>query len=161
MPAQAPLSSPALYKVLRDLGRRIQARRKALKISSVTTAESANISRMTLNRIERGEASVTIGAYLNVISVLGLSLKLDDALLNNQSLQRPAFKLPKKIRLADYPNLKRLAWQLKGREEISPREALNLYERNWRHVDLNQMDDDERELLQGLVATLGKGRLLV
>lgn len=160
MPAPAPRSSPKLKKILRHLGGQIRARRKNLKVSAVATAEAAGISRVTLNRIERGEASVTLGAYLNVVSVLGLTLELSDANLSRASRQS-AFELPEKIRLSDYPQLKRLAWQLKGATEISPQEALNLYERNWRHVNLNEMNVKERSLIQGLIAVLGKGRILV
>jgi transcriptional regulator with XRE-family HTH domain len=36
---------------------------KALKVSATTAAEAAGMSRMTLHRIERGEPSVTMGAY--------------------------------------------------------------------------------------------------
>lgn len=33
------------------------------------------------------------------------------------------------------PQLKRLAWQVHGAETLRPAEALDIYERNWRHVD--------------------------
>lgn len=70
MPRPAPASGPKVKKLLCQLGLQIRSRRKNLKVSAVSTAEAAGISRMTLNRIERGEASVTIGAYLSVLSVL-------------------------------------------------------------------------------------------
>jgi transcriptional regulator with XRE-family HTH domain len=127
----------------------------------VATAEAAGISRMTLNRIEKGEASVTLGAYLNVISVLGLSLEVIDQGTKAKLTSEIKTKLPKKIRLADYPQLKILAWQLGGAKELSPKEALALYERNWRHIDLKQMDKKERDFIQVLIAEIGKGRLLV
>ncbi len=110
MPAPAPPNSPKQKKILRDLGMRIQVRRKNLKVSAVTTAEAAGVSRMTLNRIERGESSVTIGAYLNVISALGLSLDISDASENKKALSHSAYEPPKKIRVADYPQLKSLAY---------------------------------------------------
>jgi hypothetical protein len=47
---------------LRQLGQEIRERRKQLKLSAVATSEAAFISRMTLNRIEKGEPSVTLGA---------------------------------------------------------------------------------------------------
>lgn len=78
MPAQAPPSGPKVEKALRLLGERIRERRKMLKVSAIATAEAAGVSRMTLYRVERGGASVTIGAYLNVVSVLGLELELAD-----------------------------------------------------------------------------------
>lgn len=159
MPAQAPPSGPKLKRMLRDLGAQIHARRKSLNVSAIATAEAAGISRITLNRIEHGEPSVTLGAYINVISVLRLSLELTDPCA--KTLRQSIFKLPEKIRFADYPQLKRLGWQLKGTTEVSPQEALNIYERNWRHVDVNKMDARERELIQGLLSALGRGMLLV
>ena len=63
--------------------------------------------------------------------------------------------------LADYPQLKRLAWQLPGAKALTPQEALNLYERNWRHVDVATLTPRERILVQQLAATLGGGQLLV
>jgi transcriptional regulator with XRE-family HTH domain len=161
MPARAPLSGPKLKKLLRRLGLQIRLRRKVLKVSAVAAAEAAGISRMTLHRIERGEASVTIGAYLGVISVLGLAVELADANLKRGARHHNDLKIPDKIRPADFPQLKRLAWQLDDTTELTPQEALDLYERNWRHVDLKKMDAEERELIQGLMAALGRGRLFV
>lgn len=161
MPSKAPPRGTQLKKILRDLGEQIHGRRKTLKVSAVAVAEVAGISRMTLNRIEHGEASVTLGAYLNVISVLGLNLVLGDYNSKNGEGAQPDVKLPKKIRLADYRQLKRLAWQIKDTQEMTPREVLDLYERNWRHVDTEGMDAEERELIRKLNATLGRGRLLV
>jgi transcriptional regulator with XRE-family HTH domain len=161
MPAKSPPQGLLLNKILRELGRAILAQRKLLKISSIATAEAAGISRMTLNRIEKGEASVTLGAYLNVISVLGLSIVLVDQSTPSKMNREKMVELPKKIRLADYPQLKKIAWQLNDTKELSPKEALALYERNWRHIDLNEMEKKERALIQALVAEIGMGRLLV
>ncbi|MCK6434113.1 MAG: hypothetical protein HUU30_09420 [Burkholderiaceae bacterium] len=46
-------------------------------------------------------------------------------------------------------------------DELSPADALNLYERNWRHVDRASMAPAESALLQALVDQPGGGRLLV
>lgn len=158
MPSPAPPRGLQLKKILRQLGEQIRSRRKLLKISAIATSEAAGISRMTLNRIERGEASVTLGAYLNVISTLGLKLHLEDPKVRAH-VSRP--KLPEKIRLADYPQLKRLAWQLKGTTEVTAEEALDLYERNWRHLDQKKLSANERQLIERLLARLGRSRLLV
>jgi hypothetical protein len=69
--------------------------------------------------------------------------------------------VPASIRLDEYPQLKRLAWQLHGVAEVTPVQALNLYERNWRHVDEAGLEPSERALVRALAATLGGGRLLV
>jgi transcriptional regulator with XRE-family HTH domain len=158
MPAAAPPQGAQLKKILRHLGLQIRQRRKLLKISGVVTAEAAGISRMTLNRIERGEASVTIGAYINVISVLGLALDLRTPKARRKD---SPFELPGRIRLADYPQLKKLAWQLKGTTQVTAEEALDLYERNWRHVDREKLSEQERLLIEALLAKLGRSKLLV
>lgn len=158
MPSSAPPRGAHLKKILRQLGQQVRTRRKLLKVSTVATAEAAGISRMTLNRIEHGEASVTLGAYLNVISVLGLELKFIDPRTNKKCSQ---LKLPKKIRLADYPQLKKLAWQIKDTTEVTAEEALDLYERNWRHIDRDKLSAREQHLIEALLAKLGRSDLLV
>lgn len=167
MPAQAPSPTEAVTALLGDIGERIRAHRKALRVSAAVAAEAAGMSRVTLHRIERGEASVTMGAYLNVMAALGLAFDVaapqvretGGAKLSNAG--RAVGALPARIRLADYPQLKRLAWHLPGAVDVTPEEALGLYERNWRHLDAGQLGGAERELLNQLVATLGKGHLLV
>jgi len=161
MPAKSPPISTKLEKKLRELGLLIRERRKALGVSAIATAESAEMSRITLNRIERGEPSVAMGAYLSVTAALGLSFELVDPQSRNTSPSEALAKLPSKIRIASYKQLKKLAWQLKGTQELTPQEALDLYERNWRHVDVAALDVREKKLLQNLLAAFGRERLLV
>lgn len=40
-------------------------------------AERADVSRPTLNKVEQGDAAVTMGTYLRVLAVLGLEKDLD------------------------------------------------------------------------------------
>lgn len=101
-----------------------------------------------------------MSAYLSVICALGLALELVDP-KNKKKKQTTETKLPQKIRLADFKQLKRLAWQLEGTEEVSPKEALDLYQRNWRHLDTKAMDAREQKLLAALLAEFGRERLLV
>lgn len=160
MPAKAPPVSEAVATRLRALGERIRAHREHQKISATVVAESAGMSRVTLHRIERGEPSVTMGAYLSAIDAIGLRLELRDPQARPPGTADVA-SLPERIRLADFPQLQRLAWQLHDVDELSPADALNLYERNWRHIDRSRMEPAERALLQALVDRLGGGRLLV
>lgn len=169
MPAKSPSSRPGLEVLLVALGRRIRTQREALGISAGAAAGAAGISRVTLHRIERGGPSVTIGAWLNVIDALGLEL----ALAARGCLPRGEGKAPtvpevarkarpcSGIRIADYPQLRRLAWGIDEKTLLTPGEALGLYERNWRHLDTDLMPTHERELLDMLIETPGKGRLLV
>ena len=102
-------------KALRELGSKLREYRKRMKISAVAVAEASEISRITLYRIELGEASVKMGAYINVIHALGLKLELSSAAYAAKTLQnKVAPQIPKSIRIADYRQLKKLAWQLKG-----------------------------------------------
>lgn len=162
MPAPSPrLAAPAATK-LAALGERIRERRKALKVSAVDAAEAAGMSRVTLQRIEHGEPSVTMGAYIGAATAVGLELELVDPREGRGkggARGKPPF--PARIRLADYPQLKRLAWQLHGVTTLAPEDALGLYERNWRQVDTAALDAAERALVNALVQHIGGGRLLV
>ena len=163
MPARAPPSPAHVAAKLVALGERIRERRKALKVSGVDAAESAGMSRLTLQRIERGEPSVTMGAYLGAATAVGLELELVDPRERSRRGDgtRGKAPFPARIRLADYPQLKKLAWQLHGVATLTPEEALGLYERNWRHVDTAALDPAERALVNALAQHLGGGRLLV
>lgn len=157
MPASSPPIGARTVAKLRELGARLRARRKELGLSAVVTAEAAGMSRVTLHRIERGEPSVALGAYFSLVESLGLTLELLDP---SQEARTPQ-ALPKTIRPVDYPQLKKLAWQLKEDQNLLPEEALNLYERNWRHVRSGSLEPKERQLIEGLLEAFGRSRLLV
>jgi transcriptional regulator with XRE-family HTH domain len=63
---------PRAQKTLSVLGENIKLARLRRKFSSEQVSERANISRPTLVSIEKGSPNVTIGAYVKVLSVLGL-----------------------------------------------------------------------------------------
>ena len=155
MPAKAPPVGPVVETQLQALGQRIRAHRKQQKVSAADAAEAAGMSRVTLHRVERGEPSVTMGAYMSALSALGLSLEVREPHAELKTA------LPPVVRLDDYPALQQLAWQLPGVSELTPQQALDLYERNWRHLDRERLTPSERRLLQALVEELGGGRLLV
>lgn len=162
MPATAPPLGTAAAHQLERLGRSIRARRKQLRVSATAAAEAAGMSRVTLHRIERGAASVAAGAYVNAAAALGLRLVLGEEPVATPEPRGDApHALPATVRLADFPALRRLAWQLRDVTELTPQEALNLYERNWRHVDTQHMDEAERLLVSTLARELSGGRLLV
>jgi transcriptional regulator with XRE-family HTH domain len=156
MPSAAPPLTATADRRLAAFGRRIHARRKALKVSATTAAEAAGVSRMTLHRIERGEPSVTMGAYMNALAALGLDV---DVIATTEAAQPSP--VPGGVRIADHPQLRRLAWQLAPDTELTPEEAWATYERNWRHVDASALDTRERRLLDELARTLGKRPLHV
>ena len=156
MPTLPPPLHPTAADQLSALGTQLRNHRKGRKISAVAAAEAAGLSRTTLHRIEGGEPGVTIGAWMGAAAVLGLRLALVDP-----QAPAPVAALPERLRLDDYPQLRRLAWQLHGIDDVTPQEALSLYERNWRHVDVPALSPAERSLVETLSRTLGKGRLLV
>ncbi|MBX3620004.1 MAG: helix-turn-helix domain-containing protein [Rhizobacter sp.] len=161
MPATAPLLQHAASARLGQLGADIRTYRKGLRVSAQAAAEAAGMSRVTWHRIERGEPSVTMGAYLNALEALGLALQVAPPGNQPADTATAAAVVPERIALADYPQLQRLAWHAPGLTELTPVEALSLYERNWRHLDAQQLDAKERQLLDALVQQQGGGHLLV
>jgi transcriptional regulator with XRE-family HTH domain len=156
MPAAAPPIAAPERELLARLGGKLRRAREAQKVSAVAAAEAAGLSRPTLHRIERGEPGVAMGAWVALASTLGLQL---DAIGPQAAAATAA--LPERIRLEAYPQLRQLAWQLPGVEDLSGKEALELYERNWRHVDVGGLTPDERALVRALSQAFGAGRLLV
>jgi transcriptional regulator with XRE-family HTH domain len=142
------------------LGRQIRARRKALRVNATAAAEAAGMSRVTLHRIEKGEPSVAAGAWSKALAALGMTLLArsnDDvggaAPLDGSS--DPTMWIPVRVRLAEFPQLKALAWQVHGTDTLTPVEALTIYERNARHLDSATLLPKERALLQALRTGLG------
>jgi transcriptional regulator with XRE-family HTH domain len=152
MPATSPPLIQAHADQLAGWGALLRTHRKALRISATAAAEAAGMSRVTWHRIERGEASVTVGAWLAAMSAVGLKWDLEGPPLT--STREQLTSIPVRVRLSDYPELKRLAWQVHGTDELSPVEALDIYERNHRHLDEPSMAPNERDLLVALRAAL-------
>lgn len=65
------------------------------------------------------------------------------------------------IRLADFPQLRLLAWNRPDEEMLDEREALAIYEAHWRFVEQDQLSEAERALIARLVTRYGNGVLLV
>jgi transcriptional regulator with XRE-family HTH domain len=63
---------PKYQRILDQLGENIKLARKRRKLTIIQVSERAGIHRSTLDKIEKGEASVSLGAYFNVLRVLGL-----------------------------------------------------------------------------------------
>jgi transcriptional regulator with XRE-family HTH domain len=144
---------------LEALGRRIRDTRKAAKLAASSVAEAAGMSRVTLSRIERGEPSVTMGAYLGVITALGLDLRLADPRSIDEVKPRAKTSTtqPDRIRIADYPQLASVAWHVPGLTELTADEARGIYERHWRYLDPASIGPAEARLLArlGLAQRLG------
>ena len=63
---------PKFNQLLERMGENIKLARKRRKLTAVQVAERAGIARSTLYLIEKGDSSVSMGAYFNVLRVLGL-----------------------------------------------------------------------------------------
>lgn len=63
---------PQYKNGLSQMGENIKLARKRRKLTAIQVAERSGISRSTLSLIEKGESSVAMGAYFNVLRVLGL-----------------------------------------------------------------------------------------
>lgn len=132
-----------------ELGNAIRIQRKLLKVSATAAAESAGLSRVTWYRLEKSEPSVSAGAYFSALAVLGLQIKVD-LLKQNDSTLPAKDSIPLSIPFKNYPQLKFLAWQIHGSDYLSPKEAWTIYQRNWRHVEEDNIEPHEQELIQQL-----------
>jgi len=152
MPAPPLVISTATAARLAALGQQIRTRRKALGLSATVAAEAAGLSRVTLHRMEKGAPAVTMAAYLNVMVALGLDFSL--SVPTDQAAVVPVADhtgwIPARVRLSDYPQLKQLAWQVHGMDELTPAEAHSIYERNWRHIDVPALQPHEQQLVDAL-----------
>ncbi len=80
--------SPVLERqLLLQLGDRLKRLRKAQGLGTVAMAARAGITRNTLRAVESGDPAPSIGTYLRVMSVLGVSGEL--ALLAGDVMQPP------------------------------------------------------------------------
>ncbi len=63
---------PKFSQLLEQMGENIKLARKRRKLTTVQVSERAGIARSTLYLVEKGEPGVSMGAYFNVLRVLGL-----------------------------------------------------------------------------------------
>jgi transcriptional regulator with XRE-family HTH domain len=105
----SPLPIPA-KRALRKLGQDIRDARKRRRIPMALLAERARISRSTLTKVEKGDASVALGIYASVLFSLGLVEGLgnladpaSDAI--GRSIEERS--LPQRVRLTGVPSAKK------------------------------------------------------
>lgn len=72
MPRRSSSPLPRVGRILAELGQNVRLARLRRKLSAQLVAERAGMSRPTLRSIERGHATVTLGALANVLHSLGL-----------------------------------------------------------------------------------------
>ena len=104
---RAPKSSSTLpipvARALRKLGHDIRDARRRRRIPVAILAERASMSRMTLNKVEKGDPGVSLGNYATVLFALGMADRLADvADPRHDSVGRELEEenLPERIRLS-------------------------------------------------------------
>lgn len=86
---------PTLKRQMADLGERLRTARLRRKITTIVFAQRMGVSRDTLNRLEKGDATIALGTYVRALRILGLDGDLnavarDDVLGRKlQDLQLP------------------------------------------------------------------------
>ncbi len=88
-------------RALLKLGSDIKDARLRRRISTITMAERAFITRTTLGKAENGDPTVSMGTYATLIFILGLTDRLAnlvDISSDEVGLQLDTARLPKRIR---------------------------------------------------------------
>jgi len=91
-----------VIRALRKLGADIRDARRRRRIPVSILAERASISRTTLNRIEKGDPSASLGNYATVLFALGMIERVADIADPRQDsvgLELEEEHLPQRIRL--------------------------------------------------------------
>ncbi len=135
-------------QLLLQLGDRLKRLRKAQGLGTVEMAKQVGLSRMTLSAVEAGDPGPSMGTYLRVMSVLGISGEL--ALLAGDTMQpAPAGSAAAKSRRLR-PVVQVLVSADESRHQIQDLQSLALHEEAVRLVR------SEPPLLQQAQETLGR-----
>ena len=101
---QSPSRTPVpVTRALRKLGHDIRDARRRRRIPVAILAERVSISRMTLNKVEKGDPGVSVGTYATVLFALGMADRLADVAdprHDTVGLELEEEHLPERIRLS-------------------------------------------------------------
>lgn len=84
MKTKIPRPFPSVERQLKTFGQRLREARLRRGISTVLFCERMNVSRDTLNRLEKGDASIAIGRYLQALRILGMDKDFDLVAKNDE-----------------------------------------------------------------------------
>jgi transcriptional regulator with XRE-family HTH domain len=104
----------AVKRAPAKLGADIKAARLRRRITTVLMAERAFVARSTLQKVEQGDAAVSLGVYATVLFILGLSERiadLADAGSDSLGLQLDEDRLPQRVRASKRSNQQGIARQ--------------------------------------------------
>ena len=94
--------SAAVRKTLAKLGEDIRDARRRRRLPRAVVADRAFTSRSTLQRVERGDAAVSVGIYAAVLQALGLLEglgQLADPAVDSVGQAMAVESLPRRVRL--------------------------------------------------------------
>ncbi|MBN8494936.1 MAG: helix-turn-helix transcriptional regulator [Burkholderiales bacterium] len=77
MPKSTLPTFPGLQRQLNALGLRLRLARERRKLGTELFAERMGISRETLRRMEKGDATIAMGTFMKALRVLGLDSDID------------------------------------------------------------------------------------
>jgi len=77
MPRKPPIIFPAEQRQLQQLGERLRLARRRRRLSTAVVAQRAGIARSSLYKIEAGHPGLTMGTFMRIMAVLGLTGDLD------------------------------------------------------------------------------------
>lgn len=92
---------PSIEKQMTTLGQRLREARLRRSISTLLFAERMNVSRDTLNRLEKGDPTIAMGTYVRAMRVLGVEKDLDKLAQDDelgrklQDLKMPVARKPR------------------------------------------------------------------
>ena len=88
-------------RILRKLGQDLRDARRRRRISVAVMSERSSVSRMTLNKVEKGDPGVAMGTVATVLFALGMADRLADvadARHDSVGLELEEERLPQRIR---------------------------------------------------------------
>ncbi len=88
MKTKTPRPFPSTELQLKNFGQRLRDARLRRGISTILFCERMDVSRDTLNRLEKGDASISIGRYLRALRILGMDKDFDLVAKNDEVGQR-------------------------------------------------------------------------
>lgn len=92
-----------MENLYREMGTRIKARRKSLKIKQLTLAEMLGISNNHMSSIENGKVVPSLDIFVNICKSLGL--RPDYLLLGTMYSDDVSMNIPDKLRLCSPADL--------------------------------------------------------
>ncbi len=92
---------PQILESIVQLGLRLKGARKRRRMTMESFAERVGIAKSTLQRMEKGDPTVSMGAFVNAIFILGLDKEIKNLLAperDTRGFLENDLRLPKRIR---------------------------------------------------------------